>query len=109
MPANFGTGTLGRSRQGIDERAHRLLPRASEIAVACALSESMTEMLISDLQEHDLLGLDETSGRISYADPFTASKTEHRVALQGHQLRALCAIDALGVGAMYDTDVTIES
>src|SRR5262249_46827351 len=35
--------------------------------------------------------------------------TEHRVVLNGRLLHALCAIDALGVGSMYRTDVSIES
>jgi hypothetical protein len=55
------------------------------------------------------------SGRItpqassSNAYPFTTQATEHRVTLHGHTLHALCAIDALGVGGMFQTDVTIAS
>jgi hypothetical protein len=47
--------------------------------------------------------------KIVYAYPFSGAKTEHRVELHGHKLNALCAIDALGVGGMYQTDVTVVS
>lgn len=84
-------------------------PRLSEIAATCRVSDDTARTLVSALQEHDLVGLDEASGSISYAYPFTARTTEHSVAIHRHQLHALCAIDALGVGAMYGTDVTIVS
>jgi len=35
--------------------------------------------------------------------------TAHRIELDGSKLNALCAIDALGVGGMFRSDVTIES
>lgn len=37
--------------------------------------------------------------------PFTESVTGHRVELNKHTLHALCAIDALGVADMYETDI----
>jgi alkylmercury lyase len=64
---------------------------------------------LAELQAHDLLGTDQATGEIIYAYPFTARGTEHRVRLHGHALHALCAIDALGVGGMFRTDVTIAS
>jgi hypothetical protein len=41
--------------------------------------------------------------------PFTGDQTEHHVQLRGRKLHAVCAIDALGVAAMFGTDVVIES
>src|SRR5258708_8476138 len=35
--------------------------------------------------------------------------TGHRVALHGRDLNAMCAVDALGIGAMIDRDVAITS
>ena len=40
---------------------------------------------------------------------FTQKNTTHRVHLGDHVLNAMCAIDAMGAGAMYDTNTTIES
>jgi alkylmercury lyase len=66
-------------------------------------------MLVSELQAQDLLGMDDAARTIVYAYPFTREATEHRVELDGHKLNALCAIDALGVGGMYQTDVIVVS
>ena len=46
---------------------------------------------------------------IRYAYPFTETQTGHHVELKSHTLNSLCAIDALGVGRMYRSDVTVES
>ena len=46
---------------------------------------------------------------LRYAYPFTETAGDHRVELNGHLLNALCAIDALGVGAMYRMDVSVVS
>lgn len=65
------------------------------------------QVLLSELEGYDLLGV--AQGAISYAYPFTARRTAHRVTLHSQMLHALCAIDALGVGAMYGADAVIES
>ncbi len=60
------------------------------------------------LERQDLLASD-AGDRILYAYPFTGEPTEHRVELNGRQFYAVCAIDALGVGGMFRTDVVIAS
>lgn len=53
---------------------------------------------------------DPAMGDILAAYPFSAVPTAHRVELKaGHQAYAMCAIDALGIPLMLDTDVTIHS
>jgi hypothetical protein len=84
-------------------------PHLSEIGSAIGLSPEQTQALVTELQTHDLLGMDHVTRTISYAYPFTGPATEHSVELHGRTLNALCAIDALGVGGMYRTDVTIVS
>lgn len=84
-------------------------PQWAEIAVEANLSERAVEEILSELERNDLLAVDKDRRSISYAYPFTARPSAHRISVHGHQLRALCAIDALGVGAMCDTDVVIES
>jgi hypothetical protein len=66
-------------------------------------------MLVSELQAHDLLGMDSITGAIAYAYPFAGHETEHRVQLRARELHAVCAIDALGIAGMFRTDVIIES
>ena len=84
-------------------------PRVAELAARTGLTAGKLPALLSLLERRDLIGVDRTSGQVRLAYPFTQAPTEHRVELNGRTLRALCAIDALGVAAMYDTDVTIRS
>jgi hypothetical protein len=84
-------------------------PDLPEICHATSCSPVQVRAHLAELQAHDLLGTDRTTGAIVYAYPFTSQATEHRVKLYGHTLHALCAIDALGVGGMFRTDVTITS
>jgi hypothetical protein len=84
-------------------------PNLTEISKEIGLALEQTRVLVSELQAHDLLGMDDTAETIAYAYPFTKRTTEHRIELHGRKLNALCAIDALGVGGMFRADVTIES
>jgi mercuric reductase len=61
------------------------------------------------LAARDIVILDGDRGRIVGAYPFTDRPSEHRVRLGGRTLRAMCAVDALGVGSMCQADVVIES
>lgn len=82
-------------------------PLPAEIAEETNLAAITVQVLLSELEGYDLLGV--AQGAISYAYPFTARRTAHRVTLHSQMLHALCAIDALGVGAMYGADAVIES
>jgi alkylmercury lyase len=82
-------------------------PLPVEIAEGTNFAEIAVQVLLSELEGYDLLGV--VHGAISYAYPFTARRTAHRVRLHGQMLHAVCAIDALGVGAMCGADVVIES
>ncbi len=84
-------------------------PRIEEIASAANMGHEHVAPALRNLCQRDLLGFDEVSGSIVHAYPFTSSDTGHRVRLGGRVLNALCAVDALGVGAMYRQDVSIES
>lgn len=82
---------------------------AAEIAARAGLPEKSVAGLLRRLQNLDLLALGPDGKTIRHVYPFTEARTGHRVALGGWVLNALCAIDALGAGAMYKTDVAIES
>jgi len=83
-------------------------PQLSEVGQAMDLAPEQIRALVYELQARDLLGMDDAAGTIVYAYPFSGKATGHRVGLHGSKLNALCAIDALGVGGMFRTDVTIE-
>ena len=81
-------------------------PLRAEIAEETNLATITVQVLLSELEGYDLLGV--AKGAMSYAYPFTARRTAHRVTLHSQMLHALCAIDALGVGAMYGADAVIK-
>ena len=84
-------------------------PFFTEVARETAFPQERVSMLLNQLQHRDLLGLEPGTGAIRYAYPFTQAHTGHCVEVGGRALRALCAIDALGVGALYRIDVSVNS
>lgn len=84
-------------------------PHPHEIGKKAGLSVENLRTLVSELQAHDLVGMDRSAGAIAYAYPFTGQETEHRVQLRDRKLHAVCAIDALGIAGMFRTDALIES
>ncbi len=84
-------------------------PSVSEIADAVGLPGEQARAILVELQAHGLLALDSSATAITYAYPFYAGPTEHRVELLGRHLHAVCAVDALGVAAMCRADTTIAS
>lgn len=64
---------------------------------------------LETLAANDIIGIDDT-GDIAYAYPFSTRPTAHYVQLPGGaRPYAMCAIDALGIPAMLDTDAVITS
>jgi alkylmercury lyase len=84
-------------------------PRIGEVESAVNLDQERLAPVLRQLQRRDLLVFDEATGSVAYAYPFTGSKTKHQVHLGERVLNALCAVDALGVGAMYRQDISIDS
>ncbi len=85
------------------------VPSAVEIAVAARLEQAETEAALEALRARDLVVLDDESGAITGAYPFTERDTGHRVRLGPVTLNAMCAVDALGAGAMFARDCEIDS
>ncbi len=100
-----------RVRRAVLELYARLgrAPAREEIAGATGLDPDTVRARLAGLAGRDLLVLDEASGAVVGAYPFSERDTGHRVHLEGRSLNAMCAIDALGAGAMYGRDVSIES
>lgn len=67
---------------------------------------------LATLAREDLMHLDHSGAvavAVAVAYPFSGRPTAHRVRLDGHDLHAMCAIDALGIGPMLGTLVAIDS
>jgi mercuric reductase len=82
-------------------------PTTGALADRVGLNETSVRTLLEELRRRDLAVLD--GKRIVGAYPFADRDTGHRVTLDGRVLNAMCAVDALGIGAMTDRDITIAS
>ena len=82
-------------------------PDAGAIAVRAGLPEASIPALLEERAAHDLIVLRE--GTILGAYPFTDRATGHEVVLGECKVNAMCAVDALGIGAMTGQDVVITS
>lgn len=85
------------------------MPAIGEVAKRAGVSGSTIRAILASLKARDLVVLDADGERIVGAYPWTDRATEHRVSLGERTLNALCAIDALGAGDMYECDVEIYS
>lgn len=83
-------------------------PETADVAAAAGLAVEEAESALRRLARGDLLVLD-AAGRIGGAYPFTDGPTEHHVEAGGLTVGAMCAIDALGVGAMLERDTVVRS
>ncbi len=84
-------------------------PNRPALSVRTGFSEADLSGLLSSLERRDLIVFSRNGEKIEAAYPFTDRKTEHRVIVDDLTLRAMCAIDALGVGAMLNRDTVIHS
>lgn len=115
----FGMERVWRNYTPVEDRVRSTLlrlygetgraPRVGDLAACAGVSEAVITPTLASLKTRDLVVLDADGGSIVGAYPFTDRDTEHRVRLGDRTLNAMCAIDALGVGAMYERDVDINS
>ena len=84
-------------------------PSEREMSSATGLAPRALSDVLAGLEARDMVLLDDDGGGVAGAYPFTEDDTAHRVTLDGRIINTMCAIDALGVGAMYDRDVVIAS
>ncbi|MFH1557705.1 MAG: FAD-dependent oxidoreductase, partial [Pseudomonadota bacterium] len=82
-------------------------PTIRALAERMGLSETDVQPLLEDLRRRDLVVLD--GKQIVGAYPFTNQDRGYQVTLDGRVLNAMCAVDALGIGAMTDRDISIAS
>lgn len=83
--------------------------RASAVSeLSRMLGQADTGNLLSRLRDNDLIVLDD-GGELVGAYPLTMEKTSHLLTVNGHQIYAMCALDALAVSAMFGLEVIIDS
>jgi hypothetical protein len=87
-------------------------PGPREVAAATGLEEAAALGLLRGLRRRDLLVLDAAEAAVAACYPFSAAPTAQRVRLGGPPgvaAHALCAVDALGAGAMLGLDAVVEA
>lgn len=84
-------------------------PDTAWLAMATGVDRGRVAELVERLVSRDLVVRDKGTGDVVGAYPLTTQATEHRVTLPQGTVHAICAVDALGAGAMFGADVAIES
>ena len=84
-------------------------PALDGLARRVGLTEATVRPLLEGLRQRDLVVLDADGERILGTYPFTDRDAGHHVRLDGRTVNAMCAVDALGIGAMFDRDIVIDS
>lgn len=88
---------------------HGRAPTLPALAAMAGMSEEQAGDVLAQLRKRDLVVFDAEQNRIGGAYPFTDRDTEHHVLFDGLSVNAMCAIDALGAGAMYERDIGVVS
>lgn len=112
---------IGPKWEGLDETESRIhgivlsgyalsgrAPATADVAAAAGLTLNEAGRVLRCLAGRDILVLD-AAGRISGAYPFTDGPTQHHVEAGSLSVGAMCAIDALGIGAMLERDIAVRS
>ncbi len=92
-----------------DYARHGRAPTIPALAAKAGMSENQVRDVVAQLRQRDLVVFDAEQDRIAGAYPFTDRDSEHHVFIHGTSVNAMCAIDALGAGAMYQRDVSVAS
>jgi len=93
--------------EGLAELDHR--PDVPWLAARTGLDQGHVAALLARLVSRDLVVREGDGNAIVGAYPLTTQSTEHRVRFGRRVVQAMCAVDALGAGAMFRADVAIES
>ena len=64
--------------------------------------------IVAELGKQDMLTLDD-KGEVRGCYPFTMEKRVHRIQINGHEVHAMCAMDALAPSSMFETSSVILS
>jgi len=77
--------------------------------IAALLDGGDVDAALGRLGDDDLVVLSGDGKSAVGAYPVTSEDTPHRVTVQGHAIQAMCALDALSVGPMFQAEVEIHS
>lgn len=115
----FNIETRWAGRDEIEDRVHIAIlchffyeghaPSLAELAAVTGMTVAKVCDALGRLRDRDMVVLGPEAATITGAYPLTEKDTGHRVHLGDRVVNAMCAIDAMGAGAMYGSDTTVES
>jgi mercuric reductase len=115
--AAFGADTCWRDYSADEDRVRSSIirhyarvgrsPSLSELKSATGMADDGLNSVLLRLRERDLVVMDDE--RIVGAYPLTERMTDHEVWINGTTVHAMCAVDALGAGAMFGQNIEISS
>ncbi len=118
MEAKFGR-TLTNDENVVRKYILRQTPILGRVPSAVEICEGFNHFkkgkikeILNELDRFDAIHLDEIKSNIVAAYPFSSVATSHKVSFKRKEFKrvfAMCAIDALGINFMFDTDVSIGS
>jgi mercuric reductase len=79
----------------------------TRVEIAALVGDDQVDAAITRLGGADLVVLSADQREIVGAYPVTVEQTPHEVHVSGHMIHAMCALDAVSVGPMYDLPVEI--
>lgn len=113
LPLKAKQNTLPRSLKTVHQRMlYSLVKQGRPLShdeLAQQLVEDNIEPGLHTLASEDLIVLDKESKQPVGAYPVTVEQTSHKITVNGHNIYAMCALDAVSVAPMFDTEVQIES
>ena len=77
--------------------------------VAQQLGLAGVDAALQRLADDDLIVLTPDKTAIAGAYPFTSETRAHRVAINGHEVHAMCALDALAIAPLFDAETRVSS
>ncbi len=91
---------------------HSLAERGRPLSrdeIASMLEDDDVDGALARLGKDDLVVLGASENQAVGAYPMTVEDTPHHLKVNGRSVHAMCALDALSVGPMFDAEVDIES
>lgn len=98
------------TRKEIESKLGRSDAAANAVALLGSYDLIVRNALtVKDAVTNELVVLDAKGGDVVGAYPLTTEETAYKVHVNGHSLYAMCAVDALSVGAIFHTQTRIDS
>ena len=110
LPLKDRQDTCGKPIKALHQAILRSFIEKGRILTREEMASKVSDLdaAVNVLRENDMVTFS-ADGTPVGADPFTMETREHVVHVNGHQLHAMCALDALAVSPMFGMDAQVDS